>query len=167
MLIERKRLLIKNWEPIIPVVPHRKDFAFTLLDREWTGQRKEWLRKYFPDSENWQLAKALNATEAEITFEARAMHIVKSKRFVAWEKYDPDKREKGCPFGFHYETEEEREKRLEQEREQMQRRAEAIARSFDFCDKDEMESIVGVLMEAIKWGKETQPDNKYDFEYWN
>lgn len=167
MLIERKRRLVRNWEPLVPLVPHRKEFPFTESDQEWNVQRKDWLRLNFADTENWRLAKILNTQETEVAHQARLMHLHKSDKFLEWEKLDSNSREKGCPAGYHFETDEEYEQRVKKEREQVQRHAEAIARGFDFCTKEEKELLVAVLIEALIWGKETQPDFKYNFDYWN
>lgn len=164
--MKQKRKLIRDWQPTIPQLPHRKGFAFSNDDMSWTPERKDWLRDAYPDAENWRLAQRLNTTELSVTHMARNMHLQKSANFLRWE-HSALTKEPGVPAGWHWETDEEFQQRLAAERMADERRARAVARGFDFCTDNEKEQLVAVLVEAIEWGRWSQPDIKYDFEYWN
>lgn len=162
----RKRLIIKDWEPVIPLLPRGVDIVFSMEDKAWTPFRRDWVAQYYPDAENWRLAAKLNTSEGSIMQIARAMRLKKSHNFLMWEKRDPSKRGKGCPVGFHIETDEEFELRMKQEHDADIRIATKLANRYDFCTKQEKEGLVAVLVEAIEWGRDSQPDLKYSVDYW-
>ena len=162
----KKRGLIKDWQPLVPTIPHTKGFKFSQEDNKWDEHRRVWLLQNYSESEDWRLAQCLNTDEETVVAEARKMKLKKSKRFLHWQHQPPTK-EKGCMAGFHWETDEEFEKRLAQEREHDRRVASWMANTYDFCDKAEKNLLVQVLMEVMEWGRDSQPDLKYDYEYWN
>lgn len=159
--------MVKDWAPPIIYIPRGKDFRFTPTDHIWTNTRREWLHKYYPVSENWALAAKINTTERDIINMARSMRLTKSHEFTVWENKVPGTREKGCPLGFHFETDEELAQRREKERQQDEKTAKILAKNYEFCDAEEKAQIAKTLMEAMRWGRETQPKNEYGFEYWN
>lgn len=161
------RKLVKDWTPIVPMLPHRKGVSFEEYNPfQWNMERRSWLAQFYPDAEDWRLAQRLNAPEIEIVRQAKRMHLQKSHNFKMWEKKDPNVREKGCPAGFHWETDDELKERIRQEHEMDERRALAIARGFDFCTHEEKEAIASVLVTAIEWGRESQPIQPRDYDYW-
>ena len=166
MQTKKKKKLIRDWQPTIPPLPHRKGFSFSVSDTTWTPERREWLRKFYPEVEDWRLAQRLNTSEEEVVRMAKSMHLQKCEEYIRWEKYGLS-HEPGVPAGWHWETDEEFQKRLATERKVDEDRARAIARGFSFCTNKEKEQLVAVLVEAIQWGRWSQPDIKYDFEYWN
>ena len=156
--------LVKNWEPLVPPYFHQKDLPFSVGDTLWTPERKEWLRAYYSDAENWQLANRMNTFVGDIERMAKAMHLKKCREFLRWEKYGVV-RQDGAPFGWHWETEEEQAIRLERERQEDEERAKRIAMGFSFCTSMEKSALASVLLEALQWARVTEPDVK-DMEDW-
>lgn len=156
------RLLVKDWSP---VKPPRLSMALRFTGQRnpvWNQERKDWLRRYYPNATDDDLAWAMDCSVQEIYFAARRMRLDKSGPFIKWQSRTDAERlaAGGGAVGFHWETDEEYAERMKRLREIELSMAYRCADNFEFCTKEEKRALSRVLYEAIKWGRESTPEEE-------
>lgn len=113
----------------------------------------EWLRRNYSDCTDLDLSLALWCDAKMIQRYARNNYLTKSGKFQTWAKTHDQMQPVGPPRT-HIETDEELKTRIEWEEQTDKAFAADYAITFDNCTHEEQCHIAGVLVEAMRWGRE-------------